>query len=216
MGTPEEPINDSKGCGGVMRAAPAGLLRLPPERAFALGCEIAATTHGHPSGFLAAGCLASIVGALVDGASVGGAVAAARGLLVTHPGAGEVDAALAAATSLAAKGTPRAEEIESLGEGWVAEEALAIAVCCALVGERLGEVEPALRLAVNHSGDSDSTGAVTGNLLGARHGRQSLLDDLLLELELRDVVETLAEDLVKEVCGVAPATTQWWERYPGD
>ena len=59
MGSIEQPINNSKGCGGVMRAAPCGLV--DHGDAFLLGCEVAAITHGHPSGYLTAGCLASIV-----------------------------------------------------------------------------------------------------------------------------------------------------------
>jgi len=215
MGTALEPINDSKGCGGVMRAAPAGLLGLPVGRSFELGADIAAVTHGNPTGYLAAGCLAAMVAALVEGATCGGAVDAARLELSRHRDGGEVESALAAAVALAADGTPSPEAIERLGAGWVADEALAIAVCCALAGEPGGELEPALLLAVNHSGDSDSTGAITGNLLGARWGREAVLDDLLVELELRDVVEALAEDLVREVVGVAPPIDLWWERYPG-
>lgn len=45
MGTIERPFNDSKGCGGVMRAAPAGMMWLRNDH-FDLGCEIAAITHG--------------------------------------------------------------------------------------------------------------------------------------------------------------------------
>lgn len=41
MGTIEEPINDSKGCGGVMRAAPVGML-YDYEEAFDTGCRCAA------------------------------------------------------------------------------------------------------------------------------------------------------------------------------
>ncbi len=51
-GTPEKPLNDSKGCGGVMRVAPVGLVATDP---FDLGCRAAAITHGHPSGWLASG-----------------------------------------------------------------------------------------------------------------------------------------------------------------
>ena len=60
---------------------------------------------------------------------------------------------------------PDERAIASLGQGWVGEEALAIAVYCALKYER--EPVRALAAAVNHSGDSDSTGAITGNILGA-------------------------------------------------
>ncbi|HEV8631035.1 MAG TPA: ADP-ribosylglycohydrolase family protein [Thermoanaerobaculia bacterium] len=229
MGTREEPINDSKGCGGVMRAAPAGLLRRPAGEAFALGADLAAITHGHPSGYLAAGCLAAMVARLVDGASLGEAVATARRELAGQEGAAEVegrlDAAVAAARRAAEEDAPSPEAIESLGAGWVGEEALAIAVYCALVGERWGEqagedgaasaVRPALLLAVNHSGDSDSTGAITGNLLGARFGVEALPAGLLEELELRDVIERMADDLVREVLGLAAGDAGWSERYPG-
>ena len=52
QGTRDERINDSKGCGGVMRVAPVGLVAQDP---FGLAADAAAITHGHPSGFLAAG-----------------------------------------------------------------------------------------------------------------------------------------------------------------
>lgn len=46
MGTTTAPLNDSKGCGGVMRVAPVGLVSSDP---FDEGIEIAALTHGHPA-----------------------------------------------------------------------------------------------------------------------------------------------------------------------
>jgi ADP-ribosylglycohydrolase len=55
------------------------------------------------------------------------------------------------------------EIVEQLGGGWVAEEALATALFCALKATNFAE---GVLLAVNHSGDSDSTGSLTGNLLG--------------------------------------------------
>jgi hypothetical protein len=56
-------------------------------------------------------------------------------------------------------------------------------------------VEDGLLLSVNHSGDSDSTGAICGNLLGVLHGAGSLPPKLLAELEGRDVIECVATDL---------------------
>lgn len=44
--------NDSKGCGGVMRVAPVGLFAQSVAESFDLGCELAALTHGHPTGWL--------------------------------------------------------------------------------------------------------------------------------------------------------------------
>src|SRR5699024_6849945 len=59
--------------------------------------------------------------------------------------------------------------IHALGEGWVAEEALAIAVFCAVRYQ--DDFAAAIRAAVNHKGDSDSTGAICGNILGAWLGK---------------------------------------------
>lgn len=60
MGTMEKPINDSTGCGGVMRIAHGGLI-FDLNNAFKYGCEFAAITHGHPSGYLTAGFLAQTI-----------------------------------------------------------------------------------------------------------------------------------------------------------
>ena len=83
--------------------------------------------------------------------------------------------------------------IRQLGEGWVAEEALAIAVYCALKYE--DDFNRALIASVNHDGDSDSTGALTGNLLGARLGLSGIPAKYLEHLECKSVILELADDL---------------------
>src|SRR4051794_25508275 len=65
-GAPDRPINDSKGCGGVMRVAPVGLVA-SPDLAFSLGADVAAITHGHPSGYLAAGAFALVIAEVMNG-----------------------------------------------------------------------------------------------------------------------------------------------------
>lgn len=97
MGEPEHPINDSKGCGGVMRVAPVGLTASDP---FDLGCRAAAITHTHPTGYLAAGAFAEIVGGLVGGADLADAVAGARRRLEGEPDSTETLTALTAAVEL--------------------------------------------------------------------------------------------------------------------
>jgi ADP-ribosylglycohydrolase len=207
MGTPEHPINDSKGCGGVMRVAPVGLVA---RESFDLGCEIAALTHGHPSGWLAAGALAELVARVAGGYSLETAAQRALDLCRTHKDGLEVSAALEQATLLARQQPrPSAERIESLGAGWVAEEALSISVYCALTAAT--DFRDGVLNAVNHSGDSDSTGAITGNILGAHLGVNAIDDDLLDGLEGRQVIEQVGDDLYNTfVENLAPD----WERYP--
>ena len=206
-GTVAEPVNDSKGCGTVMRIAPVGIAARDP---FALGVEISAITHGHPSGYLAGGALALIISLIMDGADL---VVAAREAIRTvdaNPRAGEVSAAIAGALTLAREGAPCAEKIESLGGGWVAEEALAIGLYCALVAD---DFDQGVRLAVNHSGDSDSTGALTGNILGALNGKATIAQSWLDDLELRDVVEEVGRDLAQLRAGRVDERMS--SRYPG-
>ncbi len=81
----------------------------------------------------------------------------------------------------------------------MAEEALAIAVYCALRHPEHGGMLDALALAVTHSGDSDSTGAICGNILGAAHGVSAVPPELVFEVEGRDTVLALADDLVLEM-----------------
>ncbi|MFF4159441.1 ADP-ribosylglycohydrolase family protein [Streptomyces sp. NPDC001678] len=210
------PVNSgSKGCGTVTRSAPFGLTGAPAEDAFRLAAQCAQITHGHPTGYYAAGAFAAIVRHLLDGDSLEGAVPRVLGLLARHPGHQETTAALRRALDLAADGAPGPEKLETLGGGRVAEEALAIAVYAALARPR--SIEDALLLSVNHSGDSDSTGAVCGNLLGAQHGDSALPASWLALTEGRAVVAELADDLAYAFHGPAPAYDEPlfpYERYP--
>lgn len=208
--------NDSKGCGTVMRVAPIGLIcrarddgRSP---AYELGQQASIVTHGHPAGVISGGAFALLIAFLVDGLDPMRAVDAMYGFLAKVPGSGVVTRALDSALALVAeRGEPTPEKVESLGGGWVAEEALAIAIYCALVAESF---EQGVRLAVNHGGDSDSTGSMTGQLLGAAWGHDVIPARWLADLELRDVIERLAADLVAVRNDTLDAEAAW-SRYPG-
>ena len=219
MGTRAEPLNDSKGCGGVMRIAPVGLLgeEFPGER-FDLGCDIAALTHGHPSGYLTAGVLAEVVNALVwSHATLDVALDGASERLRRAPRHRETLEALEGARGLATSEVELSPEaIATLGGGWVAEEALAIGVYCALVAR---DFEHGVLLAVNHSGDSDSTGSITGNLLGAIHGYTEIPARWIDDLEMPELIESLCRDwntlFASDTEVDLEGDKTWWHRYPG-
>ena len=88
---------------------------------------------------------------------------------------------------------PDIECIYGLGEGWCGHDALAIAIYCAY--KYFDDFEAALIAAVNHKGDSDSTGAVTGNILGAAIGYDDIPQFFKDDLELHDVILHVADDL---------------------
>ena len=213
--------NNSKGCGGVMRVAPAGLYALNykpvPWFAFRLGQDLAALTHGHPTGFLPAGVLAVLVMTLAGGASFNTALEIALECLKQEPDHEETLKAIDQACGLAVLGVEADTAIRALGQGWVAEEALAIAVYCVLKASSLRE---GLLLAVNHDGDSDSTGAIAGNLLGAIYGANAIPGEWLEPLELRDVITETSDDLFSfrswQISEYGPIVPEGiWEKYPG-
>ncbi len=193
VGTLENPINASKGCGGVMRAAPGVALR---GGSMLHGKVIAAVTHGHPTGQLAAGALVVLLRQIALGATLEEALDVALDELAAEPDAAETSSALRQARALARSSVPAGPDaVERLGAGWVAEEALAIAVYAALRSG--GNLRRGVLLAVNHSGDSDSTGSIAGNLLGALHGEAALPPDWVEALEVADVIDTVSADLAR-------------------
>lgn len=165
--------NDSKGCGGVMRSAPFGLLGLEdPGELAALGAGL---THGHPTGQVSAGALAVIIDRIMAGESLPDAVGRAIEWSEVAGDDGQTATALRAAVDLARSNrAPSQALVEGLGGAWVGEEALAISVYCALAFSQPAQFAQALELAVLHGGDSDSTGSITGNILGVLHGAEAL------------------------------------------
>jgi len=221
--------NESKGCGTVMRVAPIGLLLAHEaskpgglKRIFRIACDDASITHGHLTGQFASGALAVLLALLVEGHSLPAAAEQALRTTGTHLGSDEVASALSRSMEFASTRPMETKAVEELGQGWIAEEALGIALYCALSAEQTGaSVEEALVLAVNHSGDSDSTGSITGNILGALRGEAVLPRLWLQQLELREVIGQVATDIWQAPhwnlgeYDPSPFQDFVWARYPG-
>lgn len=205
----DPPGNDSMGCGGVMRVAPAGLLMESP---YEFGCKTAAITHGHPLGQVPAGCMAVLIRAIIEGAELRDAINKAKESASSYK---EQTDLIDRAVSLAQSDATAVKAIHSLGSGWTAPEALAIAIFSALRAESF---EEAVILAVNHDGDSDSTGSIVGQIMGVLHGVGAIPTRWVESLELKNVIEQVALDL--HVWNVAVPSEEeiakdWWVRYPG-
>ena len=205
-GSLDNVINNSKGCGGVMRVAPLGIFNEDPAQAAQNAAEAAAITHTHPLGFISAAVLAFLVSTFThrDNPQVTKddfkeALLACYTMLKEKFSEFKEDveaqiALLKQAIDLAESGEKDLDAVLSLGEGWVGEETIAIAVYCAC--RHLDDFDAAVRAAVNHGGDSDSTGAVTGNLIGSIVGFNRIDTRWIKNLELADVILEMADDLV--------------------
>ncbi|BBO79262.1 hypothetical protein DSCW_66790 [Desulfosarcina widdelii] len=198
MGTMDRPVNYSRGCSGLTRVAPVGLIYVDARKAFDLGCTSAAITHGHPGGYLAAGFLAALLPHLVSGGSLSDAMADATGILTTYNGHGKCLQAVEKAVEWSHRRQPVTPEVlAALGEGHMAEEALAIGLLAALAADR--DFRQGVLAAVNHSGNSGATAAIAGMILGAGCGVDEIPDEWLAELELKGLIEETAMDLFDQV-----------------
>ncbi len=200
-GSVENPLNLSKGCGTIMRMAPVGLM-FPgqPEKAFRIGVDLSALTHGHPAGYLSGGFFAALISALAAGTPLDTSIRHCIKILNLTDGKNETLMAVYRAISLADKVehgflTLDPTLNEKLGGGWVAEEALAISLFSAMLFKN--DTRQRILFAVNHSGDSDSTGMITGNILGLINGLHSIPTPWIINLKGHEIVIRTAEELYK-------------------
>lgn len=207
MGTLESPINNSLGCGCVMRVMPAGLVE-EEERVFPIACRLAAITHGNPTSYLSAGTFAYLINQIIQGKELEEAVTNACERLKQEPGHQEVLTVIKKAIELASQQSPSREQMESIGEGFVAHEVLAMAIYAAL--SYFKNYKEAVCLAVNHSGDSDSIGAITGSIVGALRGYEAIPEELRSQVELNKEIEELSRDLMT----FYQEGEAWLSKYP--
>lgn len=244
----EHVHNNSKGCGGIMRVAPMALLDAGyasrDKKTYSLvelaeaGGKIAECTHKHPLAFLPASLLTILLYKVVPMAvkqvqeDIDRIINETLDMLdLIYIDKYESEKQYLRdlsekAIRLAHSDISDADAIRELGEGWVAEETWAIALYCAI--RHIDSVEDAIIASVNHDGDSDSTGSVCGNIMGAIYGYEHIKErnifcpeGKLLEdtLELSEIILALANDLstgciISECNPIdTPEKQQWYERY---
>lgn len=242
--------NNSKGCGGVMRVAPMGLLDASFKKSGGpgfyyktvylaeAGAHIARVTHLHPLGYLPAALMTlllsrivpltpdevkeSIIDIINDGLDV-------MMNMYSNDYAKYKEylrALTLKAVNLAHSNISDIQAIMQLGEGWTAEEAWAISLYCVI--RHVDNMKEAIIAAVNHDGDSDSTGSITGNIMGAIYGYEAIKRERLFcpygkkfedTIELHNIILAIADDLytgciISEYDPIdTPEKKQWYARY---
>ncbi|KPQ00139.1 MAG: ADP-ribosyl-[dinitrogen reductase] hydrolase DraG [Rhodobacteraceae bacterium HLUCCA12] len=180
--------NDSKGCGTIMRVAPVALM-LPRDQVRSVAIETSALTHGHPTGQLAAAAWAEMLADVATGAKLDDSASAMATEYERLENGDETARAIRKALDAPRDGSP--ETVESLGGGWTAEEALSIALYACLAAKAFDD---ALQIAVLHSGDSDSTGAIAGNMMGLIDPLAALKHQWAPVIEGADIITRLVRD----------------------
>lgn len=208
-GTLGEPVNNSKGCGGIMRLAPISLSIFSDDNVGEFSAKSCALTHGHPLAILSAYTLGIIICYVAQGCAIEKSVKTAlskmndwkpeayrnsrRVKINWDKEKNELTNLIERAITLAKNSQEDLTAIYELGSGWVAEETLAIAIYCSLKYE--SSFGDAIVAAVNHDGDSDSTGAITGNIIGAALGYDKIPAYYKDNVQLKNIILELADDL---------------------
>ncbi len=204
-----EVMNDSKGCGGIIRVAPIGIFSaahpkvLDIEHAGCLAGYAAEITHKHRISTYSSMALAMIVSECISHENIDRNILKSiiidrvfKPLGLRFKGDNHLaylfDLVLKAMWFATAKESDT-DAIRKLGQGWVAEETLAIGIFSAM--RYTDDFESCICCAVNHDGDSDSTGSVAGYIIGAILGYSAIPEKYLTNLELHDVLVSVADDL---------------------
>ena len=224
-----KPIeNDSKGCGSVMRIAPIGIYYAAHsgectmhnseciiDLCAKVAAETACITHHHDLSTLSSVFVAlvifecmrvHVIERLTLRSIISRALSKTLEIVAGSKYSDKFVAIIQKSLDLVNSSLPDREAIAQLGEGWVAEETVAIAIFCVM--RHIRDFEGCIVAAVNHDGDSDSTGAVAGNIIGAILGYTGIHEKFRKGLELHDLIISIADDLAG-----ASSDTQMNERY---
>ena len=240
----QQPNNSSKGCGGIMRVAPVGLMQaayisakgenlLSDIHLTETAATIAKITHQHPLGYLPASLLAMLIARVAletqENAkrSIRDIVREVLELVMQYENNDDLRQLTDRAMHMAQSTISDADAIWILGEGWTGDEAWAIAIYCVL--RHIDSPRDAIIAAVNHNGDSDSTGSIVGNIMGAIYGYEAMKNERLFcpegkdleeTLELSNVILAVADDLAlfPHVSDYSKTLTReqaerWYQRY---
>lgn len=194
FGTISAPINDSAGNGGIMRIAPVGLLYSKnPDVAFKVGASIAALTHGNVRAYLPAGYMSALISNLSNGKNLMDAINDSNKILSNYPEHKGVLDKINLALELSQKDINDAKAIEKIGAGWTGDEALAIALFSNL--RHMNNFKHTIISAANHSGDSDTTAAIAGNISGIINGTPNIPTSWKKSVQLKELLSQYAKYL---------------------
>lgn len=180
-------VAHSKGCGSAMRVAAIGYLyQHETEKLVDVARASGIITHGHPAAVAASIAAAYLVKLALDGVHPDEYMR--RVLEITDGISDEFDQAIYRAGQAHFASEERA--LKHIGEGWVGEEAVALALWCVM--KYPDDYVACVRRGANSDGDSDSIACIAGGISAARLGLDAIPTAWRQRCENRDYIIDLA------------------------
>jgi ADP-ribosylglycohydrolase len=187
----EAGILGSKGCGSAMRVAPLGYVYQHDEaRLREISTATSLITHRHPTAVVASVGAAYLVKLALD--YVPTAEYMPRLYEFTTGISDEFDLAILRVGHVLGW-TNEDLALDHIGQGWVGEEAVALALYCVL--RYPDDYVACMRRAANTNGDSDSIACIAGGIMGARLGLDAIPADWHSRCENASGISDLAQRL---------------------
>ncbi len=181
----------SKGCGSAMRPAPIGYFYQDhPEKLKEIAHASGICTHGHPTADAACIGAACLVKLALDGIKPDKMIS--KVLEFTDGISAEFDEALLKIPECL-EWDDEEKALSYLGEGWIGEEAVALALYCFL--RNPDSFEKTIIRGANTDGDSDSIACIAGAISGAYHGVEAIPGKWISQIEKSSYLGGVAERL---------------------
>lgn len=186
-----ESGGQAKGNGSAIRVAAIGYLyQHDPAKLLEVAHSTGIATHKNPASDAAAIAAAYLVKLALDGVAADEFVE--RTLDFTRGISSEFEDAMMRVGHVI-EWTDELAAITHIGSGWFGEEAVAMAVYCAV--RHCDDFLRAVRRAVNIPGDSDSVGCITGGIVAAQLGLAAIPQEWISRLEHLDYLTDVANRL---------------------
>ncbi len=190
----ESGISNSKGCGSAMRVAAIGYLyQNDPEKLKNVAHATGICTHSHVTGDAACIGAAYLVKLALDGVNPDQMIPEL--LSYTSSISDEFDAAIQKINECL-NWDDEEKALEYLGEGWIGEEAVALALYCFLKYPE--NYQKAVRRGANTNGDSDSIACIAGSISGAYLGIEAVPKEWIERIEKSEYLNDLSVRLAKK------------------
>lgn len=187
-------VKNSKGCGSVMRVLPVGYLyQNDVDKLREVSYSTGICTHYHPTANAACIGAAYIVKLLFDGVNIFDIIP--KLLKFTENISDEWDDAISKVEECL-DWSDEEKALKYLGEGWIAEEAVSLALYCFFKYQF--DYKKVVIRAANTNGDSDSIACIAGGFSGAYLGISAIPTDWVLHINNSKYIEEISNKLFEK------------------